>query len=235
MLNEAGNIGPLIEEIKTALTAYAPLGEAFEIIAVDDGSTDTTADEIRQAQTTCPALRLIHHPRRLGMSAAIRNGVRHAKAPWVLTLDGDGQNNPALAPRLCDEAWREGREQKILVAGLRVGRKDTLGKRLASRAANTLRKALLSDDCPDTGCSLKLFPRDSYLELPFFNGLHRFMPALFTLYGHKILFVPVQDRPRRHGVSKSDFLGRAVKGLFDLMGVMWLIRRTPAPERGKEG
>jgi dolichol-phosphate mannosyltransferase len=235
LMNEAGNVLPLVEEIAAALRAYAPVGENFEIVCVDDGSTDATAAEVKQAQAANPRVRLIRHPMRLGMSAAIRNGVRRAKSAWIMTIDGDRQNDPADAPRLLALAWTKGREGKILAAGLRAKRRDTLGKRLASRFANKIRKTLLNDDCPDTGCSLKIFPRDSYLDLPFFNGLHRFMPALMQLYGHETLFLPVNDRPRAHGVSKSDFLGRALKGLGDLIGVMWLMRRTPKPERGEEG
>lgn len=234
MLNEAGNVLPLINEIVAALQSYPPVGTNFEIIAVDDGSTDATGAEIKEAQMRVPQLRLIRHPARLGMSGAIRNGIRRARSSWVMTIDGDGQNDPSDAPRLLDLAWAKGHEQKVLVAGIRVNRQDTTGKRLASRFANAIRKALLNDHCPDTGCSLKLFQRDAYLELPFFNGLHRFMPALFKLYGHECIFTPVNDRARRHGVSKSDFLGRAVKGLFDLLGVLWLTRRTPLAERGKE-
>lgn len=234
MLDESGNVLPLIEEISAALGAYAPVGQAFEIICVDDGSADATVQEIQQAQAKTPHIRLISHPKRLGMSAAIRNGIRRARAKWILTIDGDRQNDPADAPRLLDLAWMKGREQKMLVAGIRVNRRDTAGKRLASRFANKIRKALLNDNCPDTGCSLKVFPRDSYLELPFFNGLHRFMPALLKLYGHECVFTPVNDRPRQHGMSKSDFLGRAVRGTYDLLGVIWLIRHTPEAERGKE-
>ncbi len=234
LLNEAGNVTPLLNEITTALKAYAPIGEAFEIIAVDDGSTDTTADEVKKLQVSCPQLRLIRHKERLGMSGAIRNGVRRARAIWVMTIDGDRQNDPADMPRLCELAWSQGRERKVLVAGIRVNRRDTTGKRLASRFANAIRKNLLNDNCPDTGCSLKMFQRDAYLELPFFVGLHRFMPALFKLYGHATMFTPVNDRPREVGVSKSDFIGRAVKGFFDLLGVIWLIKRTPAPERGRD-
>ena len=234
MLNESGNVLPLIEEISAALSAYAPIGQAFEIICVNDGSTDATAQEIKQAREKHPNVRLIQHANRLGMSAALRNGIRRAKASWVLTIDGDRQNNPADAPRLLDLAWMKGRDQKMLVAGIRVNRQDTTGKRLASRFANKIRKSLLNDNCPDTGCSLKLFPRDSYLELPFFSGLHRFMPALLKLYGHECVFTPVNDRPRVHGVSKSDFIGRAVRGAYDLFGVIWLVRHTPAPERGEE-
>jgi dolichol-phosphate mannosyltransferase len=234
MLNEAGNVLPLIEEIAAALKLYAPVGENFEIICVDDGSTDATASEIKLAQKSHPQVRLIRHAQRLGMSGAIRNGVRAATSDWILTIDGDRQNDPADAKRLMDLGWAEGRNGKILVAGIRANRRDTLGKRLASRFANAIRRALLKDNCPDTGCSLKLFRRESYLELPFFNGLHRFMPALFKLYGSACIFTPVNDRPRERGVSKSDFAGRAIKGLYDLLGVVWLIARTPAPERGKE-
>lgn len=234
MLNEAGNVLPLIEEISAALDGYAPLARNFEIICVDDGSTDATAAESRQARAKDSRVRLIQHPKRLGMSAGIRNGVRRAKAAWIMTIDGDRQNDPADAPRLLDMAWAKGRDKKILAAGLRAKRRDTVGKRLASRFANKIRRALLNDNCPDTGCSLKVFPRDSYLELPFFNGLHRFMPALLKLYGHETVFTPVNDRLRTVGVSKSDFLGRAIKGAYDLMGVVWLMRRTPAPERGQE-
>ncbi len=235
LLNEAGNVIPLIEEITAALSAYAPVGDNFEIVCVDDGSTDSTSAEIKQAQTQHPQVRLVRHARRIGMSGAIRNGVRAAKADWIMTIDGDRQNDPADAPRLCELGWQQGRENRILVAGIRVNRQDTTGKRLASRFANAIRRTLLKDNCPDTGCSLKLFRRESYLELPFFNGLHRFMPALFKLYGSECIFTPVNDRLREHGVSKSDFAGRAIKGLFDLLGVMWIIARTPIPERGTEG
>ncbi|MDR3449851.1 MAG: glycosyltransferase [Alphaproteobacteria bacterium] len=234
MLDESGNVLPLIEEITAALRAYAPVGDAFEIICVDDGSTDSTVAEITQARAANPHVRLIRHKNRLGMSAALRNGIRRARAPWILTIDGDRQNDPADAPRLLDLGWMKGRDRKILVAGIRVNRRDTAAKRMASRFANKIRKALLNDNCPDTGCSLKLFPRDSYLELPFFTGLHRFMPALLKLYGHECIFTPVNDRPRTQGISKSDFLGRAIRGTYDLLGVIWLKRHTPKPERGEE-
>jgi dolichol-phosphate mannosyltransferase len=234
MFEEAGNVQPLIDEITAALQGYAPVGDNFEIICVDDGSADSTAAEVQEAMKANPHVRLIRHGMRLSMSPAIRNGVRRAKSQWIMTIDGDRQNDPADAPRLLDLAWSKGRARKVLVGGIRVNRKDTTGKRLASKFANKLRKTLLHDDCPDTGCSLKVFQRNAYLELPFFNGLHRFMPALFKLYGHETIFTPVNDRLRVHGVTKSDFVGRAIKGLFDLMGVIWIMRRTPLPERGKE-
>jgi len=234
LLNETGNIDPLIAEIAQTLLSYENVRENFEILCIDDGSTDATASEIRQAKLTTPQIRLIRHPRRLGMSAAIRNGVRRAKAPWIVTIDGDRQNDPKDIPLMCDLAWSKGENRKILVAGIRVDRRDTLAKRLASRFANTIRQFMLNDDCPDTGCALKLFQRKAYLELPFFNGLHRFMPALFKLYGNEVIFTPVNDRPRRVGRTKSDYMGRAAKGFFDLLGVVWLMTRTPAPEKGKE-
>ena len=184
LLDESGNVLPLIDEISAALTGYGAVGRAFEVICVDDGSTDATAQEVLQAQKDNPHVRLIKHPKRLGMSAALRNGIRRARAPWILTIDGDRQNDPADAPRLLDLAWMKGHERKIMIGGIRVNRRDTTGKRLASKFANKIRKSLLNDNCPDTGCSLKVFPRDSYLELPFFSGLHRFMPALLKLYGH---------------------------------------------------
>lgn len=234
LLNEAGNILPLVDELARALEAYTPVGHAYEVVFIDDGSTDATAQEVAAARQKNPNIRLISHEKSMGMSAAIRNAVRRAKADWILTMDGDRQNDPADAPRMLDLAWRRGRDGKVLVAGIRVNRRDTLAKRLASRLANKVRKALLNDNCPDTGCALKLFPRASYLELPFFSGLHRFMPALMNLYGHECLFTPVNDRLREVGVSKSDFLGRAIRGAYDLFGVIWLIRHTPGFDRGKE-
>lgn len=234
LLNEAGNVRPLVEEIASALKNYQAVGDNFEIICVDDGSTDSTANEVKQARAATPQVRLIRHQRRLGMSPALRNGIRRAQAPWVVTIDGDRQNDPKDIPMLCELAWNQGLDSDVLVAGIRVNRQDTTAKRYASKFANAVRKFLLNDDCPDTGCSLKVFRRDSYLELPFFKGLHRFMPALFKLYGHKVLFRPVNDRPRRAGVTKSDFLGRAFRGFFDLLGVIWLVYRTPAPDKGEE-
>jgi len=232
LFDEAGNVLPLIAEITAALSAYAPVGDNFEIICVDDGSADATANEVREAKKGNARVRLIRHAKRIGMSGALRNGIRNARS--ALTIDGDRQNDPNDAPKLLELAWRSGRETRILAGGIRVNRQDTKGKRYASKIANFIRRSLLNDNCPDTGCSLKVFRRTSYLELPFFLGLHRFMPALFKLYGSECVFTPVNDRLRQKGVSKSDFMGRAVKGFFDLMGVIWIISRTPPPERGRE-
>lgn len=234
MMNESGNVIPLMNEIANSLRGFSKVGENFEIICVDDGSTDSTAAEVKKIRSQIPQIRLIKHKKRMGMSPALRNGIRRARAGWIVTIDGDRQNDPADIPLLCNIAWEKCKNSGILVGGIRVKRQDTIAKRIASKFANMLRKFLLNDDCPDTGCSLKVFRRDDYLELPFFKGLHRFMPALFKLYGHKTVFVPVNDRPRIKGVTKSSYFGRAVKGFFDLLGVIWLIYRTPAPDRGRE-
>lgn len=228
--NEAGNILPLVSEITRALQNCAPVAGAYEIIVVDDGSTDASVADIRQAQAQNHRVRLIRHAQCAGMSPAIRTGVRAARADWIMTCDGDRQNDPADMPRLIDLAWSAGRDRRVLVCGIRVNRQDTLGKKLASKLANGVRRALLNDGCPDTGCALKMFRRDGYLEMPFFHGLHRFMPALFQLYDHAVLNTPVHDRPRVQGVSKSDFIGRGVRGLFDLLGVAWLRVRTRLPK-----
>lgn len=235
--NEAGNIAPLIDEIHSALASYSPVGESFEILMVDDASVDTSRSEIIAAQSKYAQVRLIKHSRRTGMSNALRNGIRRARSEWIATIDGDGQNDPTDIPRLCDLAWsrKNGRNRSLLVMGIRANRKDTPAKRLASRTANAFRRAVLHDRCPDTGCALKLFRRDDWLELPFFNGLHRFTPAIFNMYGCEVIFTPINDRQRNHGISKSDFAGRAIKGLVDILGVVWLKYRTPTPpERGSE-
>ncbi len=240
--DEAGNIAPLLREICSTLSVYPRVGDGFEIVCVNDGSVDGTEAEVAAFRESNPAiaLKIIRHGRSQGMSVAIRNAVRRARADWIFTIDGDGQNDPADIPRLCDLAWvspagDENRGGKVLVAGIRAHRRDTLPKRLASRVANAVRRMILRDDCPDTGCAMKLFRRDGYLDMPFFNGLHRFMPALFRHYGHQVWFAPVNDRPRLRGISKSDFAGRAVRGAFDILGVTWLMWRTPSPpDEGEE-
>lgn len=232
--NEAGNVMPLAGEVARALEGAPQIAEQYEIVFVDDGCTDSTALEIRHLMTADARIRLVVHEHRTGLSAAIRSGVRHASAPWIMTCDGDGQNDPADMPRLAARAWEGGQDAGVIVCGWRTNRQDSWRKRMASRFANAVRKAVLHDGCPDTGCSLKLFRRDTYLMLPFFNGLHRFMPALFRHYGHTVINMPVNDRPRRLGVSKSDIVGRGLKGLADLLGVYWLLRRTPKAHKATE-
>jgi dolichol-phosphate mannosyltransferase len=217
--NEAGNIAPLIKEIARALEAFAPI----EIIYVNDGSSDDTEVELRSLMKTHGFLRQIRHEVSCGQSAAIRSGVAAARATIVATLDGDGQNDPTFLPALV--AALEGNPTVGLVAGQRVGRKATGFKRLQSRIANAARKAILHDGTRDTGCGLKAFRREVFLALPYFDGLHRFLPALVRRDGHRIAYVDVIDRPRLHGVSNYGLWDRLWVGILDVAGVWWLIRR----------
>jgi dolichol-phosphate mannosyltransferase len=220
-LNEVDNLKPLIDEIMAAL-AHA---EPYEIIVVDDGSTDGTSDMLRDLVPLVPPLAVLRHRARSGQSAAMRTGVKAAKGAWIMTLDGDGQNDPADMPKLLG-VRDQSKLASIMVVGNRVNRKDTAGRRIASRLAFGLRLVLLGDDLPDTGCSLKLFRRDDYLELPAFNHMHRFLGALMRARGVPVASIAVNHRPRRAGVSKYTNWGRALVGAWDILGVIWLIRRT---------
>src|SRR5690348_7056895 len=217
MKNESGNIAPLVAEIAAALA-----GHAFEIVCVNDGSTDATEEELRVLMREHACLRQIRHKSSCGQSAAIRTGVATARAELVVTMDGDGQNDPAFVPALLGAF---GSPRIGLVAGQRVGRKASEFKKLQSCVANAIRSAVLKDGTRDTGCGLKAFRRDLFLSLPYFNGLHRFLPALVRREGLDIAYVEVVDRPRRHGTSKYGFWDRLWIGLVDLFGVWWLIRR----------
>ena len=220
--NEAGNIAPLVAEIATALQ-----GRAFEIIYVNDGSSDGTETELRDLMAQRPWLRQIRHALSCGQSAAVRTGVAMARAPIVVTLDGDGQNDPAFLPALIS-ALEAGAPRLGLVAGQRVGRKATGFKKLQSRIANGVRGAILKDGTRDLGCGLKAFRRDLFLSLPYFDGLHRFLPALMRRGGFDVGYVDVVDRPRRHGVSNYGLWDRLWVGILDLLGVWWLIRLSKA-------
>jgi dolichol-phosphate mannosyltransferase len=223
--NEAENIAPVIGEIAAALDGRWN----YEIIYVNDGSTDATPERLASAMKSRPNLREVRHAASAGQSAAVRSGVRAAHGAIVATLDGDGQNNPAFLPALIS-AIEEGGERTGLAAGQRVGRKDTGFKKIQSRIANGVRKAILHDGTRDTGCGLKAFRREVFLAMPYFDGLHRFLPALVRREGYNIAYVDVIDRPRHSGVSNYGFFDRLWIGIMDLAGVWWLIRRKkPTP------
>jgi glycosyltransferase involved in cell wall biosynthesis len=222
--NEAGNIAPLVGEIASALD-----GRVFEIVYVNDGSSDGTETELARLMAKHAFLRQIKHERSCGQSAAVTTGVAAARAPVVVTLDGDGQNDPAFIPKLI-AALQAGEPQVGLVAGQRVGRKATGFKKLQSRIANGVRDALLSDGTRDTGCGLKAFRRELFLRLPYFDGLHRYLPALVRREGYDIAYVDVVDRERRHGTSNYGMWDRLWVGILDLIGVWWLIRRRKVPQ-----
>jgi dolichol-phosphate mannosyltransferase len=227
-LNEAGNIGRLIIETYQAVPAQV----LAEVIVVDDGSTDQTPAEIRNliASGKYPGLIYLRHATKSGQSTALRTGVLAATAPIIATMDGDGQNDPADIPNLLARLGPELGSGPALVGGVRTNRKAEGSKRWASTAANWIRDSILRDGCPDTGCGIKVYWRDSFLRLPFFASMHRYMPAMFITYGHEVAYVPVNDRARQAGVSKYNNFNRALVGLYDLVGVSWLRRRTVVPK-----
>ena len=222
VLNEAENVAEVAAEAMASLASVAP----FEIVFVDDGSTDGTADVLAGLARDGP-IRVVRHAARCGKSQAVRTGVLAARSDWIATLDGDGQNDPADLPDMLRQAWAA--PVAPLVAGIRVRRDDPTSRLIATRIANGVRASLLGDRCPDTGCGVKVFRRQDFLLLPCFEGMHRFLPALFQRYGHPLINHPVRHRARLRGTSKYTNWGRALVGVFDLAAYAWIVRRTHPP------
>ena len=224
--NENENLRPLIEEIVSAVSSLG----AYEIIYVDDGSSDDTLARLQALSAEFAPLRVLRHVKCCGQSTAVRTGVIAARGAVIATLDGDGQNDPANIPAMF-KAWQELtlNGSKALIAGYRKNRKDTGWRKFSSRIANRVRAGLLGDATPDTGCGLKLFDRSLFLEMPYFDHMHRFLPALAQRSGARIVSVEVNHRPRTLGVSKYGTWHRLWVGIWDLMGVMWLQRRAHIP------
>jgi glycosyltransferase involved in cell wall biosynthesis len=224
--NEADNIGALVNEIMAHLSSHYQ----FEIIYVDDGSTDLTKQKVLALMSAYPqTVRLIQHAHTAGQSTAIHTGVNHASGELIVTIDADGQNNPADIVKLIQTAENLPKDVHFCVAGYRKQRKDTAWKRLQSRVANSVRAKLLGDDTPDTGCGLKVIPRSTFLLLPYFDHMHRYLPALIQRIGGNVVVVEVGHRDRLHGESKYGMWGRLFAGLVDMIGVMWLQRRNRLP------
>lgn len=219
--NERDNVAPLIAEIVAALRGRID----FEIVYIDDLSVDDTLAVLAAEQLRVPELRVIRHLSQCGQSTAVRNGVRAARGSWIATLDGDGQNDPADIPKLLAER-ASARPEVRLFAGWRVKRNDDALKRISSKVANAVRSRILRDATPDTGCGIKLFDRAVFLDLPYFDHMHRYLPALMQRAGYRTLSVPVGHRPRSSGVSKYGMWNRLWVGIVDLRGVAWLIRRS---------
>jgi len=225
MHNEEGNAAGLITEVAAALD-----GRAYEIIVTDDASTDETRSVLAGLKNAFPTLRIVSHRKNSGQSRALRTAIQHARAPIIGTLDGDGQNDPADLPDLYRALTRAGAPEKLaMVMGRRASRKDTAWKRFGSRFANAIRRRLLRDACDDSGCGIKVMHRQAFLSLPYFDHMHRYMPALMNAEGYRVEFLEVNHRPRGAGQSKYTNFGRLWAALSDLRGVMWLIRRRRHP------
>lgn len=216
--NEADNVQGLFQEIVRALP---PTQFVIEVIFVDDGSTDGTARQLQNLAASHSNLRWISHKRNFGQSAALITGAKAARYPILVTLDGDGQNDPADIPQLLSQYHNS----HTVILGNRKKRNDNFLRKMASRIGNNIRQSILHDDCPDTGCSIKLFSREAFLSIPHFNHMHRFLPTLFKHAGLSVQNVPVNHRPRRFGVSKYGVMNRLFVGIHDLIGVRWLLKR----------
>ena len=238
MYNEEENVEPLLKEIDQALRSSF---KNFEIIIIDDASTDQTVNKLLNLKKAIPELRVLRHEKNSGQSRAVITGIKQAQYAWVATLDGDGQNNPMDIPKLAqavsDPRSNPSLSSWVLIAGHRAHRKDTRLKKISSKIANKIRGSLLKDQCPDTGCGLKLFPKALFMNLPQFKNMHRFLPALARREDALIINIKISHRERMRGVSKYGVMNRLFVGIVDLLGVMWLVRRPSralCKELGKE-
>ena len=232
VFNEEGNLAPIVDEIREAFAGWT-----YEILFIDDGSTDGTAAELKQLKERYSGISLVTHAECRGKSAALVSGGIMARYPWLATMDGDGQDDPADVVSMLREAAKAqqaGSDRFLCVCGHRRNRKDTVLKRISSRVANNVRGRLLKDDTPDTGCGLKVFRKEDFLTIPRFRNMHRFFPALFIRSGGRSVSVKVTNRPRRHGISKYGFHNRLWVGIIDMLGVMWLLRRPLNPINTRE-
>ena len=230
IFNERDNVTPLVEEINAALNGICD----FEIIFVNDASTDDSLTILTELKQSFPFIRTVTHNKRSGQSAGLRTGVLAASGTLIATLDGDGQNDPADIPKLLERHESLSGSEFLMITGHRVNRKDTWAKRRASRAANAIRSILLKDNNPDTGCSLKLYDRALFLRLPYFDHMHRFLPALVKRENFRVEVVPVNHRHRAYGQSKYANIDRLLVGIPDLIGMMWLIKRSPNNLKSEE-
>ncbi len=232
MYNEADNVEPFLNEIHTSLIDRVA---QFEIVVVDDGSTDGTGAQLTRLTQLLPTLRVLKHTTNFGQSSATLTGIRHAKYPWIVTMDGDAQNDPNdISLLLTALEQHPHQHEPLLIAGNRKKRNDSLLRKLSSRIGNGVRSAILKDDCMDTGCSLKLFSKELFLTMPHFNHLHRFIPSLIKRAGGQIINIPVNHRPRTRGTSKYGVMNRLWVGIVDLFGVRWLMSRPCHPQICKE-
>ena len=230
IFNERDNVTPLVEEINAALNGVCD----FEIIFVNDASTDDSLTILTELKQSFPFIRTVTHNKRSGQSAGLRTGVLAASGTLIATLDGDGQNDPADIPKLLERHESLSGSEFLMITGHRVDRKDSWAKRKASRAANAIRSILLKDNNPDTGCSLKLYDRALFLRLPYFDHMHRFLPALVKRENFRVEVVPVNHRHRAYGQSKYANIDRLLVGIPDLIGMMWLIKRSPNNLKSEE-
>lgn len=232
VLNEARNIRPVCEELKATFLGQTDV----EILFVDDGSSDNTVAALCAFRDDKGLpLRVISHDKQRGKSAALRTGIEAARGQWIATMDGDGQDDPSIIPEMLRRAESCAKAQPSpLVVGVRLKRSDRLSRRVATKLANALRQSILKDGCPDTGAPMKLFARAAFLRIPQFEGVHRFLPALLGAYGARLICVETRHRSRLHGRSKYTNLNRALVGIRDLLGVMWLINRTRLPRHVTE-